>query len=107
LYFDKSPIPVEVRNQARVHLWFAARFGAQCPEYKSVAHSIAHFASKTHAVGVRLDRDANIQIIAPFGLDDIFSFRMVPNRVINNRPTHEAKAARAKALWPEIVIEEW
>lgn len=30
-YFEASPIPVEVRNQARVHLWFPEKFGMAYP----------------------------------------------------------------------------
>jgi uncharacterized protein len=106
-HFSSLSLPVEVRNQARVHLWFPDRFGESCPQYESVTHSIAHFASKTHAVGVRLDHDSNLDIIAPFGLNDIFSFRIVPNHILNNQLTHNAKGTRAKALWAEIVIEAW
>ena len=50
---------------------------------------------------------ANLDLVAPFGLDDIFSFRIVPNRAIDNRATHEEKAARAKRQWPEITVIPW
>jgi hypothetical protein len=30
-----------------------------------------------------------------------------PNRTLNNAATHAAKAQRAKAIWPELVIEPW
>lgn len=105
--FAGLPLPVEIRNQARVHLWYEARFGRTCPAYLSTDHSIRHFASKTHAVGVRLESDGRMDFYAPFGLDDVFSFRIVPNRVLDNRQTHEAKAARAKACWPEIEVVSW
>ena len=47
-------VAVEIRNQARVHLWYPERFGRQCPAYRSSSHSLSYFSSKTHAVGVRL-----------------------------------------------------
>ncbi len=98
---------VEIRNQARVHLWYPERFGRQCPAYRSSAHSLGYFSSKTHAVGVRLTGAGAFEVTAPFGLDDIFSFRIVPNRVIDNQATHEEKAARAKQRWPEISVVPW
>ena len=44
---------------------------------------------------------------APFGLDHIFSMRIVPNPVLANKKALEAKAARALSVWPEITVEPW
>jgi hypothetical protein len=30
-----------------------------------------------------------------------------PNRVIDNQVSHEAKAARAKAIWSEVLVVPW
>ncbi|MBN9234965.1 MULTISPECIES: nucleotidyltransferase family protein [Phyllobacteriaceae] len=106
-HFAGLPLPVEVRNQARVHLWYPDRFGRTCPAYRSSAEPLDHFASRTHSVGVRLTSTATLAVTAPFGLDDIFSFRIVPNRVTDNRETHEAKGRRAVALWPELSVMPW
>lgn len=105
--FAGLAVPAEIRNQARVHLWYPQKFGRPCPAYASSDHSISYFASRTHAVGVRLEADGRLDMVAPFGLDDIFSFRITPNYALDNRETHEAKAARAKACWPEIEIVPW
>jgi len=105
--FAALPVPVEVRNQARVHLWYEARFGGRYPRLASSAQALGTFAARTHAVGVRLDAAGRPQLSAPFGLDDIFSFRLVPNRVLDNRRTYEEKAARARQNWPEIETMPW
>lgn len=105
--FAHLPLPVQVRNQARVHLWFTEKFGGDFTPLSSAAEMLGRFATRAHAVGARLNASGDIEIVAPFGLDDMFSFRMVPNRVLNNRQTHETKAARAKALWPELTIVPW
>ncbi|MER9295905.1 nucleotidyltransferase family protein [Mesorhizobium sp. M0621] len=107
VYFDGLPLPVEVRNQARVHLWYPQKFGQPCPRYSSSSESVSYFASKTHAVGVRYDADGQLDLVAPFGLDEIFSFRIVPNRVMDNQRTHEVKGTRAKEHWPEISVVAW
>ncbi|WP_027061318.1 nucleotidyltransferase family protein [Mesorhizobium loti] len=106
-HFEGLALPVEVRNQARVHLWYPQKFGQPCPRYTSASQSVSYFASKTHAVGVRYDADGQLELVAPFGLDDVFSFRITPNRVMDNQRTHETKGARAKANWPEIVVVPW
>lgn len=105
-YFSDSPIPVELRNQARVHLWFPDKFGLHYPELKNSADMLNYFATKTHAIPARLEH-GEIALYAPFGLDDLFSFRVTPNPVLANRHTHDAKAARAKAKWPELTIVPW
>lgn len=99
--------PVEARNQARVHLWFEKRFGAPCEPYRDAREPIATFACRAHAVGLRLRADDGLDLHAPFGLGDIFAFRVAPNLARPNRATHEAKAARQKAIWPELEIVPW
>lgn len=105
--FGGLPRPVEIRNQARVHLWFEKRFGEPYSPLSSCEEGIDRFASRTHSVGIRLCPDGEFDLYAPFGLDDIFSFRVTPNRVLDNRATHHAKGERAKANWPEITVEPW
>ncbi|MBZ9816104.1 nucleotidyltransferase family protein [Mesorhizobium sp. CA7] len=106
-HFAGMALPVEVRNQARVHLWYPVKFGQECPRYASASESVSYFASKTHAVGVRYDADGALELVAPFGLDDLFSFRITPNRVLDNQRTHEAKGRRAQEYWPEIEVVPW
>lgn len=105
--FAGLPLPVQLRNQARVHLWYPERFGEPYPALTSSREAIDRFASLTHAVAARLDGRGETELYTPFGLDDLFSFRIVPNRKMNNRATHEKKAERARAVWPEIVVEAW
>jgi len=106
-HFRDLPIPVQVRNQARVHLWFPERFGMAYPQLRSSAEMMRYFATRTHAVAARLEPGGELSIHAPFGLDDMFSFRVTPNPALPNRETHERKAARAKAIWPELRVVPW
>jgi hypothetical protein len=105
--FADLPLPVQVRNQARVHLWFPQKFGVPFVPLRSSAEMMGRYASKTHAVGARLEADDTLTIVAPFGLDDIFSFRITPNPVLMNKPAHDAKGARAKSVWPELTVMPW
>lgn len=89
-----------------MHLWFEQKFGAPFTPLSSAAEMLGRHASKTHAVAARLAGD-EIEVLAPFGLDHIFSFRVVPNPILRNRAAHEKKAARAKAIWPELTVEPW
>ena len=104
--FPPNP-PIEIRNQARVHLWYEQHFGEPYDALTSSCEAIDRFACRTHCVGLRLRGDDGFDLYAPFGLDDIFSFRVTPNASRNNRETHERKGARQKSMWPELEIVPW
>jgi hypothetical protein len=95
---------VEVRNQARVHVWFEAHFGEAYTPLSCTAEALERFVSPMFAVGVRLDPDDRLQIEAPFGLDDLFALRLRPNP---RRPYggFDRIAASVLLRWPEIKIE--
>jgi hypothetical protein len=94
---------VEVRNQARVHLWFEGKFGEAYAPLTCSAQALERFTSATFSVGVRLERDDRLTVIAPFGLADLFALRLAPNPI---RQTNgfARTAASATARWPELVV---
>jgi hypothetical protein len=101
----ESPLKemVEVRNQARVHLWFEDKFGEGYAPLSHTAEALTRFVSPLLAVGVRLEGDGRLSILAPFGLDDLFALRLRPNP---HRITQgfARTSASAKARWPEIEV---
>jgi hypothetical protein len=94
---------VEVRNQARVHLWFEAKFGEPYTPLSCTAEALRHFASATFAVGVRLELDDRLHIEAPFGLADLFALRVMPNPYRKTMGFDRA-AADVRRRWPEVGI---
>ena len=96
---------VEVRNQARVHLWFEAKFREPYGPLSCTAEALERFASATFAVGVRLESDDRLYIEAPFGLADLFALRLRPNP---RRKTvgFARTAADVRRRWPEVVVED-
>jgi len=56
---------VEVRNQARVHLWFGSRFGRDYPPLASAEDALNRALATVHAVSVRLDAQDELIITAP------------------------------------------
>lgn len=95
---------VEVRNQARVHLWFEAKFGEPYEPLARSAEALERFVSPLHAVAVRLESDDAITVQAPFGLEDLFAMRLRPNPARPPGAGFERAAASAQARWPEITI---
>jgi len=95
---------VEVRNQARVHLWFQNRFGEPYEALGSTDEALGRFVAPSFAVGMRLEADDSLSVAAPFGLDDVFAMTIRPNP---NRPLARgwAKAVEsARARWPELTV---
>src|SRR5712692_1147052 len=95
---------VEVRNQARVHVWFEAHFGEAYTPLSCTAEALERFVSPMFAVGVRLDGGDRLHVEAPFGLADLFALRLRPNPM---RPFggFDRVAASALRRWPELRIE--
>jgi hypothetical protein len=95
---------IEVRNQARVHLWFPAKFGEAYGPLSCTAEALERFVSATFAVGVRLEPDDRLQIETPFGLTDLFALRLRPNP---RRKTlgFSRTSADVQRRWPEVVID--
>lgn len=104
--FPAAP-PVQIRNQARVHIWYEQHFGHSIPPFSSVEQAIDAFACKTHCVGLRLEGSGRLDLYAPYGLLDIFAFRITPNPCRPNWQTHEAKSKRALEHWPELTVIPW
>ncbi|OYX00900.1 MAG: hypothetical protein B7Z12_15255 [Caulobacter vibrioides] len=99
---------VEVRNQARVHLWFEKKFGADepYPPLEDSAAALKRFVATAFCVGVRLEADNRLRVWAPFGLEDLFALRLRPNPLrLKGAGGWERTTASAKARWPEISIE--
>lgn len=105
--FADLPAPVEIRNQARVHLWYPQRFGQAYPRLTRATESLLYYASRTHALAARLTDDDQLEVEAPFGLEDVFARRITPNTALDNRETHLRKAQRAMTLWPDIEFIPW
>jgi len=95
---------VEVRNQARVHVWFEGKFGEPYAPLSCSAEALERFVSPVFAVGARLDAGGRMAIVAPFGLEDLFALRLRPNP-IRKTGGFERTAAGMKARWPELSVE--
>jgi hypothetical protein len=96
---------VEVRNQARVHLWFENHFGEPYTALTRTEEALERFAAPAFAVGVRLEADDSLTIAAPFGLGDLFAMRIRPNPL--RQSNHLARIiAKARARWPEVAVKD-
>ena len=95
---------VEVRNQARVHLWFQDRFGEPYEPLADTDQALSRFVCPAFGVGVRLEVDDSISVAAPFGLDDVFDLVLRPNPHRPEAKGWERVTASAQSRWPEARI---
>ncbi len=96
---------VEVRNQARVHIWFDDRFGEPYDALPDTDTALTRFVAPAFSIGIRLEDDDAISVAAPFGLEDMFGMVLRPNP---NRPLAKGwdkVVASAQARWPELKVE--
>lgn len=96
---------VEVRNQARVHLWFEAHFGEPYAPLTCTGEALRRFATTISAIGVRLDGDGDLRIEAPFGLADLFALRLRRNP-LRASAGFARVCAGVRRRWPELAVAE-
>ncbi len=111
--FADLGVDVEVRNQARVHLWYPAKFGVPRQPLLSTRSGIDSFLHCCSALGLR-QTPGGYDVYAPFGFDDVFGMVVRPNyvddlpgRFLNLPGRYEEKADRWRRTWPGVVVVPW
>lgn len=98
---------IELRNQARVHLWYGDRFGPGYPPLESSCDGIDRFLVDCTRVAIRLSGAVD-ELYAPSGLDELYGGVLRPNP-LNHRPKlFIEKAESYRARWPWLKVEnQW
>lgn len=76
--FGDLAAPVQIRNQARVHLWYEQKYGVPCRPHESSEAAIDTFEATTVCLSVREQTDGQWRIYAPHGLADVFNLVVRP-----------------------------
>ena len=97
---------VDVKNEARVHLWYAEKFGNALDPYVSTEDAMTTFPTTATAVGVQPRADG-LHVFAPYGLSDLLGLIVRPNKKQITRPIYEAKVKKWLALWPGLRVADW
>lgn len=99
-------IPWEVTNQAAVHLWFEGHFGQAVTPLRSLEDAVASWPEFATAVGLWLDDDDGLHVIAPHGLDDLFAMvvRRNPVRVSVQAYRERVASKRPAQRWPRVTV---
>ena len=95
---------IELRNQARVHLWYGERFGPGYPQLESSRDGIDRFLVDCTRVAIRLGGAVG-ELSAPSGLDDLYGGVLRPNP-LNRRTKHFIEKVESyRARWPWLKVE--
>ncbi len=100
------PVKLDVKNEARVHLWYRDVFGHGIDAYRSTEDAIGTFPTTATSIGVRLEAGA-LNVCAPFGIDDLMGGIVRPNKRQITRAVYDKKVARWCTLWPELTYLPW
>ena len=97
----------DVKNQARVHLWYEQKFGFPIEPYPSLEAAIDSWPTTANALGIRIEQNNTYTIYAPYALDDLFSMIIRPNKSLVTKEIFEKKAYKWKERWPKLEIIAW
>jgi hypothetical protein len=89
-----------VKNQARMHTINGD------PPYKSIEDAIRHWPETVTAVGIKLNEDNSISYISPYGLEDIFEYRVRRSPLFKDESYYRSRVRKKnwKEIWPRIEI---
>lgn len=105
--FCDLPIDIEVRNQARVPLWYQAKFNIPYGRVREAPHALNRYPSRTTAIAVTRRSDGDIAFYAPFGFTHALTMQVRPNRKLPIPHVYASKAERWRAAWPQLVVHPW
>ena len=99
-------VPWEVTNQAAVHRWFEGYFGHAVEPLASLRDAVASWPEYATSVGLCLNDDDSIEVIAPHGLDDLFNcvVRRNPARVSIETYRMRVEQKNYALRWPHVTV---
>jgi hypothetical protein len=104
LVFADLDALIDLKNQARVHLWYLDRFGGDYPPVTTAAEAIGRFQIRCTCVGLRPNSDGSLELHAPYGLEELTRGELITNPRCPGLRGVEAKAESYRQRWPWLTI---
>lgn len=105
--FSDLAIEVDIKNVARIHLWYEDHFGYEIDPYVSTEDAINTWPTTATAVGIRAVDDDRHLVYAPFGLNDLFGLIVRPNKRQVTKEIYMSKVERWIRHWPRLTVIDW
>ncbi|HET7629593.1 MAG TPA: nucleotidyltransferase family protein [Bacillales bacterium] len=103
--FDDLPLRLDVKNEARVHLWYKQRFGYEIQPYQSLEAAINSWPTTATAIGLR--KEDGWKVYAPYGLNDLFGMIVRANKLQITKEIYEKKVDRWTEKWGHLQVIPW
>ncbi len=105
--FADLDVLIDVKNEARVHLWYPQRFGGDYPPLQSVEDGIRRFLVRSTCIGLMPQVEGTLRLIAPYGVEETEAGILRPNMLRGPAMDRfRAKAESYRARWPWLRIVE-
>jgi hypothetical protein len=104
MVFSDLDALIDIKNQARVHLWYRDRLGDDWPVVTSSRESIGRFQIRCTCVGLRPKADGTLELYAPYGLDELTQGELRTNEHCPSQNGARAKAESYQQRWPWLTI---
>lgn len=99
-------VETDIKNQARVHIWYYEKYNIKKIPYESVEDAISSWGSTITCIGVKYENN-ELKIVAPYGLNDIFSMILRPVKKNFTKEIYNQKAEEWMKKWPKLTKIEW
>lgn len=96
----------DIKNEARVHLWYKDKYGKDIVAYTSLEDAISSWGTTITCIGVRLENN-KLVVYAPYGLDDLFSMTIRPVKRQYSEDQYKIKTKKWKDKWYQLKIISW
>lgn len=90
-------VTVDVKNQARVHLWYRSRYGEDYPQLKTAQAGTRRYLVTCTCIAINVHSG---EVFAPYGLDDMASGILRMNPLNAKEQLFQQKAASYRERWP-------
>lgn len=106
MQLDFPHIHWDVTNQATVHHWYRLDNGDSILPLTSISHALFLWVETATAVAVRLNELDQVEIVAPFGLADLFELKLRWNSTLVSRATFLQRIEEKQFLqrWPKLKL---
>ena len=106
-YFSDIPIKLDIKNQARVHLWYEEKFGYNIKPYQNIHHAIDTWPTTSTTIALKYDRQNGLQHYSTYGFSDALNLTVRANKAQITEEIYMKKVERWKKKWPELTIIPW
>lgn len=104
--FYHLKLEIDIKNQARVHLWYKDSFGNGIKPYLSSEEAINIWPTTATAIGITKSEN-QYKFYAPYGLDDILNMVIRPNKIQVTEDIYYKKVNRWVKIWEKLQVIDW